>query len=55
LFLVDSESGKVDALLSLSPDFISTPSVSKDDQAIYFSRYTDEADIWMLTLNEEQK
>jgi Tol biopolymer transport system component len=28
---------------------------SPDNQFIYFSRQTDEADIWMLTLNEEQK
>jgi Tol biopolymer transport system component len=55
LFLLDSESEKVQEILSLSPDVIGKFSISSDDRWIYLEHSSTEADIWMLTLNEEQK
>jgi Tol biopolymer transport system component len=56
LLLVDSETKEVRELLSIEPDvFYETFSISKDNEWISFSRLTREADIWMLTLNEERE
>ena len=54
IFLVDSKSGRVREVLSISPDIVDSLSVSPDNRSIYFSRSTSEADIWLLTLNEER-
>jgi Tol biopolymer transport system component len=56
--LLDSESGKIQEqfLTVARPDRISqVPSISGDGRDLYFTRARVEADIWMLTLNEEQK
>ncbi len=43
-------------LLSIEPDWIRPwPTISADDRTIYFERQRREADIWMLTLNEERE
>jgi hypothetical protein len=55
IHLVDSDSGRVREVLSVPPDRIETVSISQDNRWIYFNRLVDEADIWMLTLNEEQE
>lgn len=55
IFLLDIESGRVQEILSVSPDYAGEHSVSPDNRWIYFSRWTYEADIWMLTLDEEPK
>jgi TolB protein len=55
LYLVAIESGDVHELLSLSPDGLHLPTLSPDNQWIYFERVKNEADIWMLSLNEEQE
>jgi Tol biopolymer transport system component len=55
LRMLDIESGTEHEILSLSPDIIVYAAVSPDGQTLYFSRRKNEADIWMLTLNEEQK
>ena len=49
--LVDSRSGQLDDVLS-DVDF--NFSVSRDDRTIYFGRKVEEADIWVLTLDEER-
>ena len=55
LLLLDSESGKAQELLSLFPDVLGYYSITSDDRWIYFQRSSVEADIWMLTLNEERE
>jgi hypothetical protein len=54
IHIVDIESGNVHEVLSLSPDRVFYSSVSRDLRTLYFTRITAEADIWMLTLDEEQ-
>ncbi len=54
IFLLDSDSGRADEVLSISPDTVGRPAVSHDNRWIYFTRRTSEADIWLLTLDEEQ-
>ncbi len=52
MYLLDTVSGDVRNILSdVEPDF----SVSADNGWIYFSRSIAEADIWMLTLNQEHE
>jgi Tol biopolymer transport system component len=53
LHWADIDSGEVHELLSLFPDDLSCSALSPDNQWIYLDRSKDEADIWMLTLNEE--
>jgi Tol biopolymer transport system component len=59
--LFDIESGKHHEvlsreILSIAPDMIRwTPAIAPDDRTIYFERQRHEADIWMLTLNEERE
>ena len=55
ILLVDSESGSVGEVLSISPDTVEHVSVSPDNRWIYFTRRISEADIWLLTLNEERE
>jgi hypothetical protein len=55
IFLVDIETREVREVLSLAPDRLNWARLSHDGQWMYFTRTTEEADIWMLTLNEEQK
>jgi Tol biopolymer transport system component len=55
VFLLDIDSGRVHELLSISPDIVGELSISHDNRWIYFHGESSEADIWMLTLNEEQK
>jgi len=43
-------------ILGIAPDrLLPTPAISPDNKTIYFERRRDEADIWMLTLNEERE
>jgi hypothetical protein len=54
LYIVDIGSGIIREILSLAPDDIRWATVSRDGQTLYFTRSSAEADVWMLTLNEEQ-
>ena len=51
LYLLDTESRSVKEILSTAPDKIEGISISKDNRMIYFSFETQEADIWLATLN----
>jgi WD40 repeat protein len=53
--LVDSESGRVREVLSVSPDYAGGVCVSPDNRSIYFPLNIFEADIWMLTLNDDKQ
>ena len=61
IFLFDIESGRYhevlsSEILSIAPDIVlAWPAISPDDRTIYFGRRRREADIWMLTLNEERE
>ncbi len=61
ILLFNIESGKhhevlSSEILSIAPDIIRwTPAIAPDDRTIYFERQRLEADIWMLTLDKEQK
>jgi hypothetical protein len=51
LYLVDSESKKFHEVLSVAPhSFGNGVTLSRDNRLIYFSVVTDEADIWLITL-----
>jgi eukaryotic-like serine/threonine-protein kinase len=50
LFLVDSQSKKVHEVLSVPGETLTGPGLSRDNRQIYFTRGTNEADIWMATL-----
>jgi TolB protein len=52
MYLLDTVSGDVREILSNVRGIFS---ISRDNRWIYFSRFIQEADIWMLTLNEEQQ
>lgn len=54
IYFLDIETGEAHEVLSVGPDEFESLSLSPDDRWIYFSRITKEADIWMLTLNEER-
>ncbi len=55
LRLTDIDSQSAQKVLSVSPDtFSHRPSISVDNRTIYFTRLRTEADIWLLTLNEER-
>ena len=51
--LLDSHTREQRKVLSLDPDIITFIDISKDNDFIYFTRRHREADIWMLTLPEE--
>jgi hypothetical protein len=55
LHSLDIESGSIHEVLNLSPDAVFIGVVSPDNRWLYFNRVTVEADIWMLTLNEERQ
>jgi TolB protein len=52
MYLMDTVSGDVREILS---DVRAIFTISRDNRWIYFSRFVQEADIWMLTLNQEQE
>jgi Tol biopolymer transport system component/serine/threonine protein kinase len=53
LYLIDSQTRKVHEVLSVAPyEFGGGVTLSRDDRLIYFSLLTNEADIWLMTLNE---
>jgi Tol biopolymer transport system component len=55
IFLVDSGTGSTREVLSISADSVlGQLTISHDNRWIYFSVYSSEADIWMLTLDESQ-
>jgi dipeptidyl aminopeptidase/acylaminoacyl peptidase len=51
LYLLDSVSKEYEEVLDLGGRF----SLSWDNRTIYFERFLEEADIWMLTLDEEEQ
>ena len=54
LYLLDSVSKAYEEVRDLG-GWVGSFSLSRDNRTIYFERYLEEeADIWMLTLNEEQ-
>jgi hypothetical protein len=55
VFLLDIESGRVQEILSVPPDYVDEHSVSPDNRWICFTRWTYETDIWMLTFDEERE
>jgi Tol biopolymer transport system component len=55
IMLIDSYTKELQEILSLASDRLSCLDITNDDDFIYFTREHREADIWMLTLNEEQK
>jgi serine/threonine protein kinase/dipeptidyl aminopeptidase/acylaminoacyl peptidase len=54
IFLVDRATERVRELLSISPDTVGSLSVPADNRSIYFDRRSSEADIWLLTFNEDR-
>jgi Tol biopolymer transport system component len=54
LFLVDSETKRIKELTTESSSTYGIATVSPDDRYIYTSVRTEEADIWLLTLEEER-
>ena len=50
LYLIDSVTKKVRELLSAANEALTAPSVTHDNQWIYFQHGTSESDIWMATL-----
>ncbi len=54
IHLLDTMTGEHHEVLSLAPDFIYYLAIARDDRSIYFNRRTSEADIWLLTLDEER-
>ena len=51
---LDTVSGSTSVVLSVPPDRVAYPCLTHDDRWLYFTRWINEADIWMLTLEEEQ-
>lgn len=49
LYLLDTQTKKVRQLYSLAPQLIDGFTLSQDDRLIYFSYFTEEADIWLLS------
>jgi Tol biopolymer transport system component len=54
IFLVDSETKRIKELTTEDSPTYHRAAISPDDRYIYTSIHTEEADIWLLTLNEEQ-
>jgi Tol biopolymer transport system component len=50
LYLIDSQSKRTREILSVAPQEIDPPALSRDDRLIYFSIVVTEADIWLATL-----
>jgi Tol biopolymer transport system component len=55
IWIAEITSDETRQVLSLEPDRVGSFALSHDNGMLYFERQSDEADIWMLTLNEEQK
>jgi len=55
VYLLDIESREIQEVFSFSSEIIRYPTLSPDNRWIFFVRQSNEADIWMLTLNEEQE
>jgi eukaryotic-like serine/threonine-protein kinase len=55
VFVVDTRSKKVQKVFSVTRDVIGPPQLSRDGHEAYFSRRVTEADIWLLTLDPEQR
>ena len=56
ILLLDGKTGSFHEVLSLEPDAVEAVlDLSSDNRTIYFSRFRSEADIWMLTLDEEPR
>jgi Tol biopolymer transport system component/serine/threonine protein kinase len=53
ILLVDVQTREAREVLSVFPDTLNWMALSHDGQWLYFTRQSEEADIWMLTLNEE--
>ncbi len=54
ILLLDGKTGGFHEVLSLEPDAVDEVlDLSRDDRTVYFSRIRSEADIWMVTLDEE--
>ena len=54
LKLVDTETNEQNEILSVDQGRVGSFCLSKSNDFIYFLRVRDEADIWMLTLDEER-
>jgi Tol biopolymer transport system component len=52
--LLDIETNVGKVILTLAPDWIRSFCLSRSNDLIYFTRVHDEADIWMLNLDEER-
>jgi TolB protein len=50
LFVLDSVSKKARELLSVAPDDFDSVALSPDNRTIYFTRATQQGDIWLMTL-----
>jgi serine/threonine protein kinase len=55
LSLLDSETDDVQELFAPPLGTVGNPTVSRDNRTLFFNLANTEADIWMLTLDEEQK
>ena len=59
IFLLDTETGEIREVMSsdsllIAPDRIGVlPGLSPDNRSIYIERQHQEADIWMLTFDQE--
>jgi len=49
-YVVDRQSRGVQKVLSVDPDVVGPPQLTRDGQWVYYTRKVTEADIWMLTL-----
>jgi Tol biopolymer transport system component len=50
LYLADTQSGRVRELFSIAPLFAGAGAVTKDNRHLYFSVFSTEADIWLMSL-----
>ena len=50
LFVLDSVSKKSRELLSVAPDDFNSVALSPDNRTLYFTRATQQGDIWLMTL-----
>jgi Tol biopolymer transport system component len=50
VFLLDRETREYREIYSAEPDSVTLERLSRDDRILYWLRFTDQGDIWMLTL-----
>jgi Tol biopolymer transport system component len=55
IWLAEISSDEARSIFSLQPDTVESVAISPDNRTLYFEGRSDEADIWMLTFNEDQK